>query len=84
MITMAFLRELPDQERLNIENALMTLAQQKVFLIATDQKAVQLAKGFTTEDPDSLVVRINEFRVESRLVRGLHELGVELIREKGV
>lgn len=83
MLNLMTIRELPEADRTSVEIALMTLAQTGVLTrqIAIDKNQL-LERMDNNGDTEKLAEDIVELRLKNQVLRGIHDLGTQLVKEK--
>lgn len=85
MITRQTIRGLEiESDRLNVEQALRTLAASGILMMQVEAEQRNLMAKFEQSDIEVLSKEINEIRIKNLVLKGLHDLGNQLLKEKEV
>lgn len=76
--------EYSEPERIDIEDAFMTLARSGVLLRAMEAAQQRFTNKFTEESVDVIAREIEIYRSECRPIKALHDFGVQLMQERKV
>lgn len=68
--------------RKSVEDALMALTRSGVLQIEIDSRGMWLVSGSSETPAEVLAREIQEYRVRTALIRGLHEQGQQLINKE--
>ena len=73
-----------ESDRLNVQAALMTLAASNVLPMQIDSMQRHIMTNFSSADAEALAKEILAIREQTKALLGIHNLGVQLLREKGI
>lgn len=82
MISDEAMSQLEPLARKSVEDALMALTRSGVLQLEIDSRGMWLVAGSSETPAEVLAREIQEYRVRTALIRGLHEQGQQLINKE--
>lgn len=84
MLTMVTVKKLDEATQASVEQALIVLARSKVLLMEVESQQLGIMNRFDEEDETQLAKRVATMREQTRVMKGIQQLGEQLMKEKGI